>query len=156
MSSYFDVVITCDLREDTPGEAINIIRSLTSHDFELTETPNMAYEDYGNVWEEFSDHHFLAPDLEHETISNFQKKWRTSIPAENDRKVYRYCLQYSSRNIHDDFWAACHIPFLYWLAAYVYEDFIGYMKHTEGGKPDLIYVKNGKLFGDAFNPPEEK
>ncbi len=153
MSNYFDVVISCDLREDAPEEVINIVRCLTDRDYELNDKPDMTYEDQGNIWEGFSDYHFLASNPEHETISNFQKKWRTSIPSENDRKVYRWCLQYSGRNIHDDFWAACHVPFIYWLAAYVFEDFIGYMKHTEGGEPDLIYVKNGKLFGNAFNPP---
>ena len=154
MSNYYDVVISCDLREDTPEEAINIIRHLTDRDYVLTEKPKMAIENYGDVGDWFFSDRFLAPDPENEVISNFQKMLWLIIPTENNREVYRYSLQYSGRNIHDDFWAEHHIPFVYWLAPYVLGDFIGYMKYTEGGKPDLMYVKNGRLFGDAFNPPD--
>jgi hypothetical protein len=116
VSSRFDVIITCDLREDTPDEVINILHYLTDSSYELSEVPSIVVKHENGIWEGSFDRHFLAPDLDHETISNFQKKWRTSIPSEHDRKVYRYCLQYSGRNIHDDFWAGYHAPFVYWLA----------------------------------------
>jgi hypothetical protein len=153
MGSHFDVVISCDLREDTPEEVINIIRFLTDSDYELVKKPIVVVEHSNGIWEGSFDSHFLAPDPKHEVISSFQKMWRTYIPSENDRKVYRYSLQYSGRNIHDDFWAECHIPFIYWLASYVYEDFIGYMRETTNSVLDLIYVHDGKLVGDKFNSP---
>lgn len=148
MSNYFDVVITCDLREDTPEEVINIIRYLTDKNYELSEIPNIVVEHDIGTWEGIFDRHFLAPDPERETISNFQKMWRTSIPAENNRKVYRYMLQYSGRNIHDDFWAEYHVPFVYWLARHVYEDVMGYMKYTRDGKPGFIFIEDGKPAGE--------
>lgn len=154
MSDWFDVVITCDLREDTPEEVINIIRYLTDNSYELGEAQSIVVKHENGVWEGTFDRHFLAPDPEHETVSNFQKMWRTSIPSENDRKVYRYSLQYSGRNIHDDLWANYHIPFIYWLASYAFGDFMGYMRYTEGGEVHLMYVKNGKLTGDYFNSPK--
>ncbi len=156
MSDYFDVVICCDLREDTPEEAIDAIRCLTNCNYQPKEKPDLVDKDYGygNIWDGFYDHHFLAPDPERENISSFQRMWRTAMPAENNRDVYRYCLQYSGRNIHDDFWREHHIPFVYWLASYVFEDFIGYMKYSEGGAIHLMHVKNGKLGGEYFNSPE--
>src|SRR5262245_7239522 len=115
MSAYVDLVISCDLKEDTPETYINAIRCLTDRNYELGEKPELIYPGQGNIWDAFSDYHFLAPDFEHEIISSFQKKLRLILPAENHREVYHYSLQFSGRFIHDDYWAAHHIPFLYWL-----------------------------------------
>lgn len=154
MSEYFDVIITCHLPEDTPEEVINIIRCLTDRAFELKEKPNIRNEYFGDLWEVFWDEHFLAPDPEKMSLSNFRKLPWLSIPTENDRVVYRYSLQYSGRYIHDDVWRENHYPFVFWLASYVMDDFIGYMKYSEGGKPDLIFIEDGKPRGNGFLPLE--
>jgi hypothetical protein len=145
MSLYFDLVICCYLKEDVPEAYIEAIRSLTDPTYNLIEAPNLICPREGNVWESFYDYHFLAPDPKREAISNFQRIWRTTIPAEN-RDVYQYCLQFSGRMLHDDFFYVHHLPFVCWLASIVDTDFIGYYKETDyGDKPRLLYVKDSKI-----------
>lgn len=153
MSARFDVVIMCDLREDTPEEVIDAIRCLTSSDYELEETPKLLIGDF-NIWEMFDDYHFLSPVLQNETISSFQRLLQ-EINTSANRQVYRWSFQFCGRQILDDIYLSHHLPFIYWLASIVYEErdgFFGYVKESYGELHTLV-VKNGKLTGEYFNPP---
>jgi hypothetical protein len=147
MSLHFDMVINCDLREDTPEEIIEAIRYLTQKDYTLQSKPALIYSDHGNIWDSFYDKHFLAPDPDHDIISNFRRVHRLTIPLENNREVYRYRLQYCGSWLHDDFFAAHHMPFIYWLASIAYENYIGYYceTHNTGLGIQHFKVKDGKL-----------
>jgi len=149
MSLHFDMVINCDLREDTPEDIIEAIRCLTQKDYTPIPKPNLLLieNDYGNIWDSFYEYHFLAPDPEHDTISNFRRVHRLTIPLENNREVHRYRLQYCGSWLHDDFFYAHHIPFVYWLASIAYENYIGYYAetHNTGFGIHHFVVKDGKL-----------
>lgn len=149
MSLHFDMVINCDLREDTSEEFIEAIRCLTQKDYTLQIKPNLFCSDYGwgNIWNSFYDNHFLAPDPEHDIISNFRRVHRLTIPLENNREVHRYRLQYCGSWIHDDYFYQCHIPFVYWLASIAYENYIGYYHETHniGLGIHHLFIKDGKL-----------
>lgn len=150
MSLYFDLVINCDLREDVPADVIEGLRCLTSKDYEPKTKPQLIYRKWGfdNLWDDLYDKHFLAPDPEHEVVSNFQRKHRLTIPLEGNREVHRYCLQYCGRNLHDDGFYELHLPFVAWLASVAYEDYIGYYKETENsGLLHQFNVKNGEIVG---------
>ncbi len=147
MSLYFDMVINCDLREDTPDDVIEIIRSLTQTGYRLGFTPQMDVPGKGNVWFQFDDYHFLAPLPEQDVISNFRRVHRLTILDEGNREVYQFRLQYCASWIHDDFWAHHHIPFVYWLAQYSCEGFIGYYIETNASTSRLnpLVVLNRSL-----------
>jgi len=145
MSLHFDMVINCDLREDTSKEFIEAIRCLTQRDYILQKKPELIYPNHGNIWNSFYDHHFLASDPEHDIISNFRRVHRLTIPLENNQEVHRYRLQYCGSWLHDDFFYQCHIPFVYWLATIAYEDYIGYYHETEGSVVHHFIIKDGKL-----------
>lgn len=157
MSLFFDLVINCDLREDISDEAIEAIRCLTSMEYALPTNPLLLIpgETYGtwpsenyNIWDGFSDYHFLVPDPQREIMCNFQRNHRTTIPTENDREVHRYSLQYIGRWLHDDGFYAHHLPFVYWLASVSYDNYLGYYMetHNVGEKgPHHFIVVNGKL-----------
>jgi hypothetical protein len=145
MSSRFDMVINCDLREDTPEEFIDAIRCLTQRDYQLSVKPQFLYPHHGNVWDSFYDHHFLAPDPQQGIISSFVRLHRLTIPLENHREVYRYRLQYCGSMLHGDYWAHHHIPFVYWLATIAYDVHIGYYVEASGSRIHLLKVANGRL-----------
>ncbi len=149
MSLHFDMVINCDLREDTPEDIIEAIRCLTQKDYAPLPNPNLILTDYNhrNAWNSFYDYHFLAPEPQHDIISNFRRVHRLTIPLENNREVHRYRLQFCGSWLHDDFFYSHHMPFVYWLASIVYEDYIGYFceTHNEGLGIHHLTVKDGKL-----------
>jgi hypothetical protein len=147
MSLHFDMVINCDLREDTPDAVIEIVRCLTQRDYRLAFTPQMDVQGHGNVWDRFYDYHFLAPQPERDVISNFRRVHRLTIPNENNREVYQFRLQYCASWIHDDFWAHHHIPFVYWLASHACEGFIGYYVETNAfsSNVNLLVVQDRRL-----------
>lgn len=149
MSLHFDLVINCDLQEDVPEDAIEAIRCLTQRDYVLKVKPQLVLPDYGNVWDDIWDHHCLAPDPDHDIISNFRRIQRTTIPKENNREVYRYRLQYCGSFIHDDYFYQNHLPFVYWLATVAYEDYIGYYMETHGGAGGRevrhLRIENGQI-----------
>lgn len=153
MSLKFDLVINCDLREDTPAEHIEAIRCLTTKDYELPTKPQLPISFYGepewNMWNSFSDYHFLASDPEQLIVSNFRRIHRLTIPLENNREVHRYSLQYCGRELHDDYFYSHHIPFIHWLASITCENYIGYYVETtnkpEYNHPEHFVVTNGKL-----------
>lgn len=152
MSLRFNFVICCDLREDTPLEVIDAIRFLSDPAFVLEQKLPLVFSYIGgdgsfqqqNLWDLFGEDRFLIPDFENETISSFQRKWRTAIPLEGNRDVYCWSLQYSGRYIHDDFAAHCHTNFIYWLATYV-DGLVGYWHETNSfGKMHIVYGINGE------------
>ncbi len=149
MSIFYDLVINCDLKEDTPGDAIEAVRCLTTRGYELAVEPQLIDSwEHENVWESFSDRHFLAPDPEWDTVSKFLRMHRTTIPSENNRPVYRYVLQYAGRRLHDDFFNDHHLPFLYWLATVSYDKYIGYYMISHdlwGDGPRLLLAIDGVL-----------
>ncbi len=148
MGTYFDLVINCDLREDISAEFIEAIQCLMSKDNELEIIPKLFVPDYdANIWTGFYDKTFLTHDPENDVISNFQRRHRMTIPSENNRKVYRYHLQYCGSMIHDDYWAACHLPFVYWLATVSHDNHLGFYKETGqmGRVVQHLVVENGKL-----------
>lgn len=146
MSLHFDMVINCDLREDTPENIYEAIQCLTQRDYKLKDKPELIYPGQGNIWDGFSDYHFLAPDSQHDVISNFRRVHQLTIPTENNREVHRYRLQYCGSWLHDDFFYAHHLPFVYWLATIAYEKYIGYYVET-GGSVGVhhFFAENGKL-----------
>ena len=133
MSLYFDLVINCDLREDTPPDAIEAIKCLTSRDLQLDKKPTLIAPEVGNIWDYFYDEHFLAPDTANNIISNFQRRWITSIPEENHRKVYRYRLQFSGVRLHDDYFYPHYKPFTYWLATIFKREIYGLLQRNRCG-----------------------
>lgn len=137
MSISFDLVINCDIREDVPDDVIAGLKCLTTKGYELKVHPQFMHPNMGNVWEMIPDKHFLAPDPEREIMSQFQRKYRTSIPKENHREVYRYSLQYIARHIHDDVYGDNHRPFLFWLETVVHDKCFGYIK-SEFSEPELL------------------
>lgn len=151
MSLYYDLVINCDLKEDAPEDAIEAIKYLSQPNYHLSKTPRLIYSDgrypeqSGDMWEMFGQERFLAPEPEQNVISNFQRVYRTTIPAENNREVYRYRLQYCGNLLHDDSFYELHLPFVYWLATVAYENTLGYYMESEGGPVRLLRVENGFL-----------
>lgn len=143
MSLHFDLMISCDLLENTPDSYIKAIQCLTDRNIILDEQPQLFYPGYGNIWEGFYDIHFLAPDPDREIISNFQRVWRESKPE--GEKIFRYSLQYSGRWIHDDRFASHHMPFLYWLASIAKPSFIGYYGEHDFYRPAQLVVENAQL-----------
>ena len=116
MSLHFDLVINCDLREDTPEDAIEAIKYLTQPDYTLKQEPQLTFTDpnfpyVGTVW---SSKRFLLSDPDHDIISNFRRVHRLTIPTENNREVHRYRLQYCGSWLHDDYFYQYHLPFDYW------------------------------------------
>ena len=152
MSLHFDMVINCDLKEDAPEDAIEAIKYLTQPDYYLKKEPQLIYTDpkypdMGNMWDTFGSDRFLVPDPDHDIISNFRRVHRLTIPTENNREVHRYRLQFCGSWLHDDYFYQYHLPFVYWLAAVAYEDYIGYYMETHGGEREVdhLRVENGKL-----------
>ncbi|NDJ74660.1 MAG: hypothetical protein GYB65_00255 [Chloroflexi bacterium] len=147
---YFDLVINCDLREDTPAEAIEAVRCLTCRDCAVPANPQLVnpYDPDHNVWELFADVHFLASLPGQEVVSNFQRRTRMPLEEENNREGQRYVLQYAGRMIHDDFFYQHHLPFLYWLASVSHDSHLGYYKVSqdrEGNSFHLFVVTDGKI-----------
>jgi hypothetical protein len=152
MSLSFDLVINCDLREDTPEDAIEAIKYLTQPDYTLKQEPQLTitdpkYPDVGNMWDTFGSRHFLVPDPDHNIICNFRRVHRLTIPLENNREVYRYRLQYCGSLFLDDYFFQFHLPFVYWLATVAYENYIGYYMETHGGGLGVqhLRVENGLI-----------
>jgi hypothetical protein len=146
MSIYYDMSINCDLREDTPDEAIDIIRCLTQPGYQLGFTPQMEVPGHGNIWLQFYDKHFLAQQPEHDQISNFHRGYRTTVPKENHREVFQYRLLYCASLIHDDFWIHHHAPFVYWLAQHASNGYIGYYAETiQAVRFNLLVAINRQL-----------
>lgn len=150
MSLHFDLVINCDLKEDVPEDAIEAIKYLMQPDYSLKKEPQLIYADpeypdLGNMWDIFGNYRFLVPDPDQNIISNFRRMFRTTIPAENHREVFRYRLQYCGSWLHDDYFYQYHKPFVYWLATVAYENFIGYYMETHVGTAHHLRVKDGKL-----------
>ena len=150
MSLYFDMVINCEIREDTSEELIDAIRHLTDRSHILSTTPNMLYEGHGNIWEVFSDYNFLAPKSDHYVISNFKRIDGLSVPTQTEpeiRQVVRHRLQYCGSWLHDDYFYENHLPFVHWLAGVAHRDYIGYYKETdhEGLGVKHLKIEKGKL-----------
>src|SRR5262249_45669858 len=95
-----------------------------------------------------------------EVVSSFNRFHRLTIPLENNREVYRYSLQYCGRALHDDFFYEHHLPFVYYLAPYSYEHYIGYYVETtnkpEFNLPEYFVVTNGKLQTVKLNREEAR
>jgi hypothetical protein len=147
MSLYFDLVINCDLREDTPEDYIQAIRYWTDPNFALDVKPKIAFYKEDNLWDrEFWHERFLAPDPEHEITVNFRRKLRYMIPMENNREVYRYVFQYVARWLHDDGFYEEHLTFVAWLATISQNGFMGYYCETDPlGRIRLIYSHNRQV-----------
>lgn len=163
MSLYFDFVINCDLRPDTPQEYIDAIRYLTSPKGTAPLPPKshmvirwgQGEEGLYDLWQRFfTGEHvapFLAPDPEWDVISRFQKMHRTNNPATNE-PIYHYCLQFVARSIHDDIAYPLHMNFFYWLPIIAVDGLIGYYKEKYSNKVNLLYAKNGLGFDQDDKP----
>jgi hypothetical protein len=147
MSAYFDLVINCDLRENAPLACIEFVSWLCDANSNLASQPksdcfDQNEKELANVW----NFPFLAPQLEEETISNFQSRYRYTMPeSTGERDVRKYSLHFFERNILDDTFFDCHLSFLYWIAGICENGFIGYYKEEFDAEPTLMYVKEGKL-----------
>ncbi|MEZ4670303.1 MAG: hypothetical protein R3E39_20545 [Anaerolineae bacterium] len=147
MSLHFDIVIVCDLREDTPSDCLELLAWLTDANSSSEARPRFHCfdENYMELADAF-DHPFLAPLPNEEVISVFQRRYRYTMPTKTGGKdVYRYCLQFSARGILDDYFYECHLLFTYWLASVSEDGFIGYYKEELDNDPILLYVKDRKL-----------
>jgi hypothetical protein len=143
MSLHYDLVVNCDLREDASASCIELISWLTDENSEPESRPKFdcldsSEKERENVW----IHPFLAPELDDETISVFQKRYRYTAPAnKGGRDVYQDTFQYSARNLLDDEFYDCHLSFLDWMARITENGFIGYYKEEFDTNPTLMYVK---------------
>lgn len=147
MSLYFDLVIQCDLREDTPQDAIEAIHCFMTKGYELKTEPQLLYPNHGNVWQDIHYKHFLVHDPQNYVLSQFQHQLRTIIPLENNREIYRWHLQYMGHFLHDDYFAQAHMPFIHWLATASYENYFGYYLETthEQVYPYGLFVTKDRL-----------
>jgi hypothetical protein len=143
MSLHFDLVIVCDLREDTPEPCVEYIQWLFTRPSDSAPKPQFdCPNEYGLTF----DDPFLYPLPTEEVISVFQKKYRyTRSPNAGGGDVYRYAIQFSARDILDDGFYEDHLNFVAWLATLAEEGFIGYYKEELAFKPELLYVKNRQL-----------
>lgn len=139
MSLYFDLAIITSLDAKVPKSFIDVIHYLFNPEFNLETTPELLYED-SDFWPLFEGHHFLAHDPARDVISSFR---RISLVDQQVEIIY-YTIQFAGRHIHDDTFLFKHMPFLYWLATFAEEGFIGYMKEKYT-QPKLLYVKDRKL-----------
>lgn len=157
MSLYFDLVINCYLREDISEDHVKAIRCLTSVDFELNTIPQLIFPGEGNIWNIFSDHHFLAPNPERQIISHFQQIHVYTIPTENDREVRYWLLQYAGRWIHDDYFIQHHAPFIHWLPSVARDGLIGYQTETDYEQAEirLLFAQHGKLIKVSQSRPDQ-
>jgi len=148
MSLYFDLVINCDLKEDTPSDVIEAIKCLTS--FEISETdlkqkPRLLLKGY-NLWDLIDDYNLLAPQPEHNIITNFQPR-KFGVDTDSNRQSTRYRLQYCASNLKDDTFHQNYIGFLHWLATVSNDNYFGFYKETDeiGGIFHHLIVENGAL-----------
>lgn len=147
MSAYFDLVINCDIREDVPPSRIKLISWLCDINSNPESWPqfgqgNQIQEGHARVW----DYPFLAQQLEEETFSNFQSRYRYTLPdSMGGKEVRKYSLHFFGRNISDDTFFDCHLSFLIWVAPICENGFIGYYKEESRNDPVLMYVNDGKL-----------
>jgi hypothetical protein len=147
MSLYFDLVINCDLREDTPDDYIQSIRYWTDPNFVLDIKPVIPLYKIENLWNSASWHdRFLAPYPEYDVTVNFRRKLRHIVPLENNREVYRYVFQYAARWLHDDGFYEDHLTFVTWLATISLDGFMGYYCETDPlGRITLLYSENRQI-----------
>jgi hypothetical protein len=142
MSSHYDLFIKCDLKEGVPDRVVDGLRYLTDPEFELSQ-PVETEGIWASYWKDWD--RFLISEPKFETFSDFRKeeRFRFTIPPNKERiPAYRYSLMYYGHRILDDGWVEEHLPFLYWLAQYVVEDFMGYYKEQLSKHPTLIYAKD--------------
>lgn len=155
MSQFFDLMLFCDLREDTPEDIIEAMRCLTTHNYPIPSNPQLILPDLTNAWDYFSgNYHFLAPDPRWEIISNFRRMHRSTIPLENNREVHCYSLSYLGRNIHDDYFYQRHVPFVAWLGSVAVDGCIGYWEGSYSPSPRLLYAKNRTVHYVDANLPD--
>ena len=141
MSLYFDLVINCDLKEDTPASVIEAVKSLTDTRYEPPKDPQLSLPWDDNGWNHFWNMHFLAPWQD--DVVSFKRQLRAYLPRENNRPVYRYSLKYMGRNLKDDLFFTHHYIFFYWLAIVSYQNFFGYYQETAdraGKQVKLLYA----------------
>jgi hypothetical protein len=151
MSMHYDLVIVCDLREDTPEPCIELIRWLSDPASDPEAKPQFdCFSENDKDLADNLDYPFLASYPSEEVVTVFQRRYRytTSLVA-GRRDVYRYCLQYSARGILDDVFVETHILFVYWLSSLIVDGFIGYYKEELDNQPRLLYVKDRKLVESA-------
>jgi hypothetical protein len=105
MSDHFDLVIVCDLLEDTPTACIEFISWLSAAHSPLEAKPQFdCFDESEQPLAKIFDHPFLASLPEEEVISVFQRRYRYTMPANAGGKdVHHYCLQFSARNLLDDY-----------------------------------------------------
>jgi hypothetical protein len=149
MSLYYDMVINCYLREDTPEEFIKAISFLTDPASELTASPKFVITEpdgkehnFGNLVS--PNNHFLAPNPEYQIISQFRK---IHYSTRHNHEVYLWLLQYTGRWLHDDSFYEEELPFIYWLAFMSVDGLVGYWKETDHqkAKVHLIFAEGGKF-----------
>lgn len=145
MSLYFDLFINCDLREDIPDELIDVIKSFITPDVNLEAKPTLTIPKYGSIWNKIPDIQFLAPDPAHGVKSIFGQRYILSASEENNRDIYRYHLQYEGLVLHDDYFYAYHIPFVYWLATISHDKYLGYFIESGGDVMNHLVVEHGRL-----------
>ncbi|MEP7294467.1 MAG: hypothetical protein ABI835_21940 [Chloroflexota bacterium] len=147
MSLHFDLVITCDLREDTPQDCVELIRWLfTLPSDPLNQPQGHCFDEEGRNFHEWFNYPFLAPFPEQEVISIFQKRYRyTRSAISGGGDVYRYALQFSARRILDDGFYEDNLNFVGWLATVAEDGFIGHYKEELATVPKLLYARDRNL-----------
>ncbi len=155
MSTHFDMVINCDLREDVPTSCIEFISWLCDVNADSEFQPESdCFNNFHHIEKEMAenfDHPFLASRPDNEIISLLQRRYRFSMPANTGRRdVYHYCLQFSAHDLAANYFFECHLVFIHWIAPIIEDGFIGYYKERLAVNPTLMYVKDGKLV--TINP----
>ncbi|GEM_PF-5828515 len=150
MSLYFDLVINCDLKADTPDDAIDAIACLISYEIsekDLSPEPQLLI-DGNNIWNMIDDYELLAPEPKLNIISNFQPR-EFSIGDDPHPKFTQYRLQYCAANIKDDIFHPNYLLFIHWLVTVSNDRYLGYYKETnELSRMSIFHhliVKDGKL-----------
>ncbi|MBI1255882.1 MAG: hypothetical protein GC204_00280 [Chloroflexi bacterium] len=143
MSVFFDLVIMCDLREDTPEACIRLIQWLADPASDpATRPPFDCSHAYDPGLNALFNYPFLAQQADEEVASRFQNRFRHNTEA---GEVYRYRLQFSQRNIMDDDFDQALMPFVDWLTGIAEDGFIGYYRNEDSLRPTLLYVKDRNL-----------
>lgn len=160
MSLYFDLVINTYFRESIQEDHVKVLHWLTDTEYMLDFIPSLTLnnpdDDLGNIWERIKyTPHLLATTPEHQRFVHLQRIHHTTIPAENNRKVYLWLLQYTGRWLHDDSFYESYIPCLYWLSSISKDGLLGYWRETDYpfATTHLLFAKNGNMESVDVNSP---
>jgi hypothetical protein len=148
MSTRYDFLLMCNLRDDTPAQVIDTLKYMTrSEDYEFSNPPNGSFFK-GDYWR-----NILRIPPEHQNMWTFTGDANT---------IFRRDVKWVQAGVTHYFWTLYirritsgdvqfeYMCFAHWLAQYSERvGFVGYIHSSyaidEGTAPDLLYFVNGKL-----------